>query len=207
MENSERVERRIKSYEDCCINKLPHNCVSQLSRLAGVCPNKDGYYSIKNMNYFVGIDPGQKGAIAILHERQGKLSINELTKLPMHNVWGHETVNLKALRQTIDINCPIIGKHQKINILIEKVTSYKQGNKSAFNFGANSLGMASFLLSFELYNVKSVTPAAWKKALGLTAAKEKSILLAKNFFPELDRDLSHDESEALLLAYVRYCAK
>lgn len=148
------------------------------------------------MQYFIGIDPGQKGAFAIINEHESLIGYGNL---PLHVLWGHKTVNFAGFSKIIFTTC---SESPDIHVLIEKVNSYKQGRNSAFNFGANSLGFVNYLIAIGL-TPQCVAPNVWKPSLGLDSTKNKSVKLAKNIFSELDNQkISHDEAEAILLAHI-----
>ena len=150
------------------------------------------------MKYFIGIDPGQRGAFAIINEHESLIGYGNL---PLHILWGHKTVNFAEFSKIVFTRC---SYSPQIHVLIEKVTSYKQGRNSAFNFGANSLGFVNYLIAVGL-TPQCVAPNVWKPSLGLNSTKTKSIALAKNIFPELGKQkFSHDEAEAILLAHICY---
>jgi len=80
----------------------------------------------------------------------------------------------------------------------------KQGIASAFTFGA---GLGSILATVQTLRLplELVTPATWKRALGLGAEKRASLDKARLLFPSAPLDLAkHDgRAEALLIAYWR----
>lgn len=145
------------------------------------------------MRYFIGIDPGKKGAIAII-DKSGTLV--HYGKFHTHTVWGNEVIDLSRLSSDIFSYCL---DDPEITVLVEQVNSYNQGRKSAFSFAANSLGVVNYLLAIGL-DVRSVVPSHWKRVLRLSDDKRKSIALAKQYFPGIS--VSHDEAEAILLSFL-----
>lgn len=154
--------------------------------------------------YYVGIDPGAKGAIAILQHNTitDELKISHLDKLPTYQVWNYTVINLAELSAII-ATATSGTDFKVIRCLVEKVTSFAQGKKSAFGFGANSLGLVNFLQAIGL-QVCSIPPSVWKKGMLLDSDKSKSIALAQQLFPQIKKGLSNDEAEALLLAFINY---
>lgn len=87
--------------------------------------------------------------------------------------------------------------------VVERVGAMpRQGIASAFNFGAG-LGSVLSILQARHLPIELVTPAVWKRALGLTNDKHASLNRARLLFPTADLTLAkHDgRAEAILLAY------
>ena len=156
--------------------------------------------------YYIWFVPGAKGSISIFQHNtvSDELKIAHLDKLPTYECWKYTVINLaelSAIIATVSSGTPFTN----IKCLIEQVTSYGQGKKSAFGFGANSLGLVNFLHAIGL-QVCSIPASTWKRGMLLDSDKRKSVALALQLFPELQtkKGLSHDESEALLLAFINY---
>lgn len=141
---------------------------------------------------FIGIDPGNKGGLAIIDNNNIKVqffSINEYTSI------------LKNYENREDVVCYIEQVHSMPN----------QGTSSMFSFGYN-FGLIMGILSAYKINIREVTPQKWKKYFNLTKDKEQSIALAKNFYPEVNlkknsrcKKDSDGIAEALLIARYGLC--
>ncbi|MDF3917497.1 hypothetical protein P3W43_01365 [Salinicola salarius] len=121
----------------------------------------------------IGIDPGQKGGIAIMTEDRN--ACGYVMPLAGKEIDGHELANyLRGLPDVL--------------VIIEKVHSMpKQGVASTFKFGMGFgivIGVCEALgLPYRL-----VTPQAWKKAVLSGTAKDKSaaINFVRRAYPGLD---------------------
>lgn len=124
--------------------------------------------------YFIGIDPGQTGAVAVIREDLQKAwvydypkDISEAAKL------------IRAITSRIRISFAVI----------EKVGAMpKQGVTSVFSFGTNYGSWQGIIASHEIpYSL--VTPQAWqKKMLGGSkkgTPKERSLQIARRIFPKV----------------------
>ena len=140
---------------------------------------------------YLGIDPGKKGGIAVIEEREGgekKISVYPYTNDTLKFVCSSLTVNSSFC-------------------VVEKVGAMpKQGVTSTFNFG-QSFGYILGVLEAFSVPYQLVTPQTWKKHFGLNADKGKSIETAKRLFPSislLPTERCHVDSdgmaEALLMA-------
>lgn len=140
---------------------------------------------------YIGIDPGKKGGIAVLEEREGgekKISVYPYTDNALKLVCSSQIV----------ISCFCI---------VEKVSAMpKQGVTSTFHFG-QSFGYILGVLEANGISYQLVTPKTWKKHYGLNDDKGKSIETAKRLFPSVSllptdrcRVDSDGMAEALLMA-------
>lgn len=137
---------------------------------------------------YIGIDPGKKGAMAM---------ISDLTKeralIPFD-----ETVYAKVLKECI-------GK--EATACLEHVGAMPgQGVTSMFNFGQNFGYIKGLLEAFQI-PYELVRPQKWKKEFSITGDKNSSIEVCKRLFPGVslrrtDRCRKDDDgfAEALLLA-------
>ena len=139
------------------------------------------------MKWYVGIDPGKSGALAILYPS------GDVYVCPFSAVAYLE--KLEAIKEEDIICC------------VEKVSAMPgQGVVSMFNFGHN-LGYIEGLLSAYRISYQLVPPQTWKKEFSLNSDKTKSIEVCQKLFPEADLLASprsrkpHDGmAEAVLLA-------
>lgn len=147
------------------------------------------------MTVFFGLDPGISGAFAAidadrqvvaLHDlpiiRDGKLAFVDAPELVGHMIAARD------------------GRPARI--YVERVASMPgQGVASSFQFG---VGFGSLLAAcrYIAMPLELVTPATWKRALGLSSAKRASLDRARMSFPTAELHLAkHDgRAEALLLA-------
>lgn len=123
---------------------------------------------------YAGVDPGQKGAIALLTSANGTTRINTVWPMPE---------NLKELRSIFHYL-----KTSKATILIEKAQCMpKQSAPSGFNYGVHYGTMIGLLVAFEI-PYHEVRPAIWKKEMleGEPDKKDKkvSIRVCEKMFPE-----------------------
>ena len=136
--------------------------------------------------YYIGIDPGRKGGIAVLADRE----IDLLLPLTKENVISV----LIAVRFSDAVCC------------LEKVHAMPgQGSVSMFSFG-ESYGWLKGAMDMECLSYQEIQPQRWKKEFGLNSDKTKSIEVAKQLFPDADlrpgkcRTDQDGLAEALLMA-------
>jgi len=135
-----------------------------------------------DMKYFLGIDPGVSGGLAIVN------SLGELS----------DAVGFKNLTET-DINDWMLAYPYSL-ALLEKVHSMpKQGVKSTFTFG-QSYGLLRGVLVANNLKREFVTPQVWQKALGCMTKGDKNVTKAKaqELFP--NRKITHAIADACLIA-------
>lgn len=136
---------------------------------------------------YLGIDPGEKGTMAIIWE-WGKIEL-----IPF-SVDGYKDM----MRQCPPMEC---------RCCLERVNAMpKQGVTSMFNFGKN-FGFIQGLLTAYSIPYELVTPQKWKKEFQITGDKNSSIAVCKRLFPDVDlrrtercRKDDDGAAESLLLA-------
>lgn len=136
---------------------------------------------------YIGIDPGEKGTMAIIWE-WGKIEL-----IPF-SVDGYKDM----MRQCPPMDC---------RCCLERVNAMpKQGVTSMFNFGKN-FGFIQGLLTAYSIPYELVTPQKWKKEFQITGDKNSSIAVCKRLFSDVDlrrtercRKDDDNSAEALLLA-------
>jgi hypothetical protein len=146
--------------------------------------------------YLIGIDPGLSGALAVLSP-SGELE--RLVDLPVIRDGRLAWIDGGSL-QSILIDA-LYGRPARA--VVERVSAMpRQGIASAFNFGVGFGSVLSILQARHL-PVELVTPATWKRAVGLSSDKRASLDKARLLFPAADLTLAkHDgRAEALLLAH------
>lgn len=149
--------------------------------------------------FFIGIDAGITGAVAILRDGQFR-AVHDMPLCTKGT--GRREVNAPALAR-------MLSNHQPHSIIagIEKVSAMPgQGVSSTFSFG-DSFGVARGVCGALLIPVQYVVPATWKRAFGLIGAeKDASRGVAAALFPEADLRLKkhHNRADALLVAYFMF---
>lgn len=151
--------------------------------------------------YFLGVDPGLSGALAFYDPNTNDLIIHDM---PTHQI----TRNGKIKRQ-LDLYQLGILIDSMANVthsaIVEQVGALPgQGVTSMFSFGF-SAGAAQAAIAAHLIPMTLVTPANWKRVMGLkTASKDASRLRASQLLPkhahQWSRIKDDGRAEASLLA-------
>lgn len=164
--------------------------------------------------YFLGIDPGQSGAISILNI-EGELIKVISFKNHIRILWGFKIIQIKGVCEELKNTIPDFSL---CTVLSERVSAYDQGRNSAFNFGANSLGLIMVLEALDFGTINSTPPLEWKNLMGVSskhlgtfngkdkdkALKKLSEAKANKLFPyfKFNPSPTADEEESALLAYL-----
>ncbi len=143
----------------------------------------------------IGIDPGLSGALAVLSGGSFE-AVHDLPVIRDHSLaWidGSElqSILLDALRG------------RTAHAVVERVSAMPgQGVASSFSFGVGFGSVLSVLQAMQI-SIELVTPATWKRSLGLSKDKHASLHKARLLFPAADLRLAkHDgRAEALLIAH------
>ncbi len=152
-------------------------------------------------SYFMGIDPGLSGALAIIDAKKKVILLDDLPLVivPACRKGGkvEKVIDANTLYKILKLHLPGV-------CMVERVHSRPgQGAVSTFAFG-QSYGAALAVLDVAGVERHSVSPATWKKHYGLNSDKELSLQLALKKFPAaaslLTRKKDHGRAEALLLA-------
>lgn len=118
--------------------------------------------------YYIGVDPGKDGCLAILTDEKGAMP----TLVPFDEYAVSE--ELRKIAGQPAIAC------------LEHVTAMpKQGSVSMFNFGMN-FGFWQGLLTAYKIPFELVRPDKWKKEFSITADKNTSIAVCKRLFPSIN---------------------
>lgn len=147
------------------------------------------------MALVIGVDPGLAGAIALV-DSYGVLV--DVIDMP---VVGN-LVSASLIRDFLaDINWCYSGQSTAV---IEDVHSMpKQGVTSSFGFG-RSKGLVEGLFAGLRHPIVYVSPARWKKAMGVTADKETCRRRALDLWPQHSAKFKFkknaDRAEAALIA-------
>lgn len=138
---------------------------------------------------YIGIDPGQKGAMAIIYP-DGDIAVHEFSR--------------ESYRFFLE---DIYQGHECTICCLERVNAMPgQGVTSMFKFGEN-FGFIQGLLTAYAIPYELVTPRIWKKEFQITGDKNTSIEVCKRLFPNVSlrrtdrcKKDSSDFAEALLMA-------
>lgn len=146
------------------------------------------------MTTVIGIDPGLTGAIAFLFD--GKPFVIDMP-----------TVGKDVCPAGLASELSAQLAEGRLHAYVEQASSRPgQGVSSVFRYG-KGYGTVIGVLAALFIPYSLVTPAKWKRAVGLPsgADKEASRALALRLFPELANDLKrkkdHGRAEALLIAH------
>ena len=99
------------------------------------------------MPYYLGIDPGKKGAIALLRPDMSVRFID----------------HKKTIEETARVLYSLLKKVQIEHCVLEKVNAFGMGRTSAFSFGSD-LGMYRSILAVCNVYTTMPTPQEWQKA-------------------------------------------
>lgn len=160
-----------------------------------------------SIKFFLGVDPGLDGAIALFDLDHPEHS--SVFSMPTMTRNKHRVIDPSALASSV--HCLISGKadHEILGV-IENVHS-RPRQAGAFNFGLSTGIVHGILAAFNIDFVL-VAPTAWKPALGLSLRpnetpaenKTRSRILAAKTFPHLAEAFSRvkddGRAEALLIA-------
>lgn len=151
------------------------------------------------MHRIIGVDPGKSGALAVLDERGGLITIFDMPVVD-------GCVSGALLCDMIDDIADDAGEDGiivEVTAIVEQVHSMpKQGVSSSFDFG-KSYGIVLGVLEGARVRVEHVSPQRWKRAMRLTAEKESARRRAIERWPEwtdyFKRKKDADRAEAALL--------
>ena len=150
------------------------------------------------MNYFLGVDPGASGAIAVLQEDGLLIAVIDMPVV--------ELKVGKAMKRRVspEILAHVLRPYAGSVAYLEQVSAMPgQGVSSMFAFG-ESYGVVRGVLAALGMRTYLVTPGAWKKAMGLNAGKDGSRAKAIQMWPDRVRDFQRvkddGRAEASLIA-------
>jgi crossover junction endodeoxyribonuclease RuvC len=130
-------------------------------------------------DYTIGVDPGLKGAVAII-DSDGRLV----------EVWDMPTVEIKVGKSTKTRISPELLAHEigcwdgaKCAYMEAVSSSPQMGVSSAFAFGEGFGVVKGVLAAFNIPLVL-VTPAKWKRDMGLNSSKDGSRAKAISMWPD-----------------------
>lgn len=156
------------------------------------------------MRYYLGIDPGLTGAIALIGEDGTVCLLNDLPVLEVtrNKKVKHEPDRSEMVKMMTEVDSfkPVYAAIEKVNAMPE------QGVTSVFTFGMGYGIWLGILASF-YFPVDLVHPARWKKVMmdGMGKEKDASRIRAGQLFPTADLHLKkhHGRADALLIAEYR----
>lgn len=159
---------------------------------------------VKERKLFIGIDPGQAGAIGVINLENDPYS--SMKDIPLLTDKSIDFLQLYFyLKEIRDINFNKQYKNEEIFCVLEKAqTMPKQGIKGAFSYGRGYQAIIDALTVASIPFIE-VHPAKWKKLFSLNQNKKRSIMVAQQLFPDIsyygDRGgLKDGRAEAILLA-------
>ena len=153
------------------------------------------------MTAFVGIDPGLSGAIARLDGVSGEVRIEDVPTFEIkRNGKAKREIDYHSLARILDD----MTKEPGTRIVIELVSSMPgQGVSSVFAFG-KAFGVLIGVSAATFCPIEFVSPAKWKREMGVTASKDGSRAKASMMFPRYSdmwrRAKDDGRAEALLIA-------
>ncbi len=144
----------------------------------------------------IGLDPGKQGACAVLPSDDALLALFDLPYIADGKTsWVDGSAFQSELMAALQGRASVA--------IVERVSAMpRQGVASSFAFGVGFGSLLGVLRAMQI-PIKLVTPAAWKRDMGLSSDKRASLDKARLLFPSADLHLAkHDgRAEALLLAY------
>jgi crossover junction endodeoxyribonuclease RuvC len=128
------------------------------------------------MSIYAGIDPGQKGALAVISSSNGTVKSDDRWPMPE---------SLRDLRSVLHYLRTL-----KATVVLEKAQPMpKQGVSSVFSYGVGYGTLIGMLVAFEI-PYHEVRPAIWKKEMlaGEPDKKDKkvSIQVCERLFPDVN---------------------
>lgn len=155
--------------------------------------------------YYMGVDPGLDGAIALYRppehsSRPAELHVFDMPTLEIKvGKRLRRRIDLDALRMWLDLKAPEV-----IEALIEEPHSMpSMGSPSVFSFGF-TCGVTQMGIASAGIKRRTIDPAVWKARMRLTANKDETRRRASQMFPAFahlwSRKGQDGRAEAALLA-------
>ena len=149
---------------------------------------------MKNNNAVWGIDPGLNGALALLFPEDFGI---EIFDMPIMEVKKKKTISAALVADIL--------KQHEAPVFIENVHAMpNQGVTSMFNFG-KGFGILIGVVAGLNYQLTTVQPLAWKKALKVPSGKDGSRERATQLLPassqKFARKKDDGRAEASLISY------
>lgn len=129
----------------------------------------------------VGIDPGLSGAVVRYDPLTGNLIVHDVPTFQLtRNGKSKREIDLVSLARIMDDLCSPPGTR----VIVEQVSSMPgQGVSSVFAFG-KAYGILLGVAASTFCPVETVTPAVWKRAMGVTASKDGARARASALLPQ-----------------------
>lgn len=148
---------------------------------------------MSTIEYFVGIDPGMTGAMAVI--RRDKKIKALAVEMPLDA--KRKEVNPIGIKMFLISTCGVALNEREFVIcgstviILEKSQPMpKQGVTTMFHYGKTYGKIVSTLELMDIMKrVIEIRPAAWKKEFELNSNKQKSVRLAEKLFPEFKGQL------------------
>lgn len=152
------------------------------------------------MSFFIGIDPGASGAVAILNKVGTLVHVFDM---PSVEIMAGGKLKRRVSPEMLAAELKLYAD-QGATACIEQVGAMPgQGVSSMFAFG-ESFGLAKGVLAGLGIPTSTVTPSKWKKAMGVNAGKDGSRAKAAQLWPiqarEFKRIKDDGRAEACLIA-------
>jgi len=152
-----------------------------------------------DIKYFIGIDPGIKGSIAVIDD-QGNILLH--TAVPTIKINKKNQYDLFAIDGLLSM---IMNKYEFVEVIIEKAQAMPhQGVVSMFTYG-RGYGYWIGLMTAMGISYKEVHPKTWTKLLRCGkefGGKEGNYKRAQELFPQYKAERKSDQTfcDSLLLA-------
>jgi crossover junction endodeoxyribonuclease RuvC len=146
----------------------------------------------------IGIDPGVKGGLAVVHNAEGFNVLVDCIDIPVIGSGAKERVDAAAIRDFVHQHKPAIA-------LIERAQAMpSQGASSGFKYG-RAVGAIEAAISLCAIPIEIIEPSVWKRFWHLPGKdKESARQKAMQLFPHshrlLNRKRDHGRAEAALIA-------
>jgi hypothetical protein len=152
------------------------------------------------MTLVLGVDPGIRGGLAIVHLLASGPHLVDAIDVPVIGSGAKERVDVIGLQEWLLNHGPYRAFVERAGVMP------KQGIASGFKFG-RSVGALEAVITVCNIPLEFVEPSLWKRALRLRGKdKEGARQYALQIFPHahhlLKRKLDHQRAEAALIAYV-----
>jgi crossover junction endodeoxyribonuclease RuvC len=147
----------------------------------------------------LGIDPGLRGALALLDLDKGTLEVEDVPTIEA-GTGSKRVLDEYKLAWWVDNKAKSISE-----ALIERVSAMPgQGVVSMFSFGT-TYGLLRGIVAANFIPTRLVTPNAWKSSLSVPAAKDGARARASQLFPRYAplwaRAKDDGRAEAAMIAY------
>jgi len=155
-------------------------------------------HETRTPSMIVGCDPGKSGALARLDHAGNLIAVADM---PVVGTIISAHLLDEIVHNWID---PLADAPYGTAVIEDVHAMPKQGVSSSFSFG-RALGVAEGVLAGNSLSLRYVSPAKWKKALGLSADKGVSRRRAIELWPDhrkaFERVKDDGRAEAALLAW------